>query len=133
MLKKDRSIRIFAISASVLGLIALFIFQRFDYSQLFFNENSEMHEFIFNRTLRFILNDNLMIILIYGLFYEKKYIKFALLVELFGFLFLLIPYFALRYGSSIDHMYISFLHRLIVNPTLMILLIPAIYINQKGS
>ncbi len=119
-LQPYRNRRITLICLSLICLALVFLFQRFDYSQIFYDNPADRTQFIFNRVVRFLINDNLMLLLIYGLFYERKYIKFGLLVELFGLLFLLIPYFLLRYGTSIDHMQISFLHRLIVNPTLML-------------
>lgn len=129
-LQPDRSLRIVLILISLIGLGVIFIGQHFDYSSLFFDKLSPKWHFIFNRIARFLLNDNLMLLLIFALFYEKKYVRFGLAVELFGFFFLLIPYFILRYEFSINPMYISFIHRLIINPTLMLLLIPAIYIQR---
>lgn len=133
MLTPQRNRRLVMIALALLGLIITFLFQRFDYSQYFFDSGNQKISFIFNRSLRYLINDNLVLLLIFGIFYDKKYIKFGLIVELFGFLFLLIPYFLLRYYTAIDHMYISFLHRLIVNPTLMILLIPAIYLQRSDK
>ncbi|WKK74017.2 exosortase F system-associated protein [Marivirga salinae] len=129
-LQPNRKQRIFLIFISIISLGIIFIGQRFDYSLLFSDNLNPQNQFIINRSIRFLLNDNLVLLLIYGLFYDKKYVKFGLAVEAFGFFFLLIPYFILRYYTSIDHMYISFIHRLIINPTLMGLLIPAIYIQK---
>jgi exosortase F-associated protein len=130
-LQPDRSKRLALIVFCFICLGLVFIFQKFDYSQLILNEASFKTRFIFNRSLRFLMNDNLMLLLIYALFYQRKYVRFGLIVELFGLLFLLIPYFILRFSVTMDHMYISFLHRLIVNPTLMVLLILAIYIQEN--
>lgn len=132
-LSPHQSKRIAIITIALIGLALTFIMQRFDYSQLINGFETERGQFIFNRTLRFLINDNLMLLLIYGIFYNKKYLQFGLAVELFGFCFLLIPYFVLRYYTAIDHMYISFLHRLIVNPTLMLLLVPALYLQEKAK
>ncbi|PTB95907.1 exosortase F system-associated protein [Marivirga lumbricoides] len=131
LLQPNRSLRLLLIITSLLGLGIIFIGQHFDYSSFFFSGLSSKWSFIFNRSIRFLLNDNLMLLLIYALFYDRKYVKFGLAVELFGFFFLLIPYFILRYGFTINSMYISFIHRLIINPTLMLLLIPAIYIQKS--
>lgn len=130
LLQPQRTKRLILIFISLLCLGIIFIGQNFDYSSLFFQDTSPKWHFIVNRLVRFLLNDNLMLLLIYALFYERKYVKFGLAVELFGFFFLLIPYFVLRYEFSINPMYISFIHRLIINPTLMLLLIPAIYIQR---
>jgi exosortase F-associated protein len=131
-LQPNRSLRVSLISISLIGLGCIFIGQRFDYSILFFDSLDAENKFIINRSIRFLLNDNLVLLLIYALFYDRKYVKFGLAVEGVGFFFLLIPYFILRYYTDIDHSYISFIHRLIINPTLMVLLIPAIYIQQNN-
>ena len=129
-LQPDRKFRVFLVLLSLAGLGVIFIGQRFDYSVLFSSGLSFQNQFIVNRTIRFLLNDNLVLLLIYGLFYQKKYVKFGLAVEGFGLIFLLLPYFILRFYTAIDHTYISFIHRLIINPTLMLLLIPAIYLQK---
>jgi hypothetical protein len=129
-LQPDRKRRILLILISLMSLAIVFVGQRFDYSLLISDGLDSKSQFIINRTIRFLINDNLVLLLIYGLFYDKKYVKFGLTVEAIGFFFLLIPYFMLRFYTSIDHMYISFIHRLIINPTLMVLLIPAIYLQK---
>jgi exosortase F-associated protein len=90
--------------------------------------------YIVNKTFRYLLNDLFGIAIIYGLFGEKKYVKFAVYVLLFG-LFILLPIylslFFLRpegFTSMIGH-----LHRIILNPVLMMLLIPAFYYQKKIS
>lgn len=130
----DKPLRYTLIGLSLVGLLLVFLFQRFNYAQLLGLDYNSTWRFIVNRTIRFLINDNLMILFIYALFYERKYVKFALWVELAGFLFLLVPYMLLRFLSPIDDaMYISFLHRLIVNPTLMLLLIPALYLQYQRN
>ncbi|MBK6264444.1 exosortase F system-associated protein [Marivirga sp. S37H4] len=130
LLQPDRPLRISLIILSMVCLGIIFIGQHFDYSSLLSAELNSNQRFIFNRTIRFLLNDNLMLLMIFAIFYDKKYVKFGFAVELFGFFFLLIPYFLLRFEFNINHTYISFIHRLIINPTLMLLLIPAIYIQR---
>jgi exosortase F-associated protein len=115
-LEPDRKRRVLLILISITALVIVFIGQRFDYSLLFSDSLNSTYQFIINRTI---------------LFYDKRYVKFGLTVEAVGFSFLLIPYFILRFYTDIDHMYISFIHRLIINPTLMVLLIPAIYIQRS--
>ncbi len=130
----DRLLRFFLIFISLTGLGVIFLAQRYDYSSLISDNLNSQSQFIINRSIRFLINDNLVLLLIYALFYDKKYVKFGLTVEAIGFFFLLVPYFILRFYTAIDHMYISFIHRLIINPTLMVLLVPAIYlqlINRK--
>lgn len=133
LLQPDRRLRISLIVLSCAGLGVVFLGQRWDYSALLGLNSDYQIQFITNRIIRFLINDNLVLLLIFAIFYDKKYVKFGLAVEAFGFFFLLIPYFILRYSFEINPMYISFIHRLIINPTLMALLIPAIYIQKNAK
>jgi exosortase F-associated protein len=75
-----------------------------------------------------------MIGLIYALFNRKQFILFAFLVQAFGLVFILTPYFILKlYFHAGNGPLISFLHRLILNPTLMILLIPAFWLQLQNE
>jgi exosortase F-associated protein len=90
--------------------------------------------FVFNRTVRFVVNDLLVLLLIYALFREKKYILFALLVQAAGLIFVLLPYFFIKYHfPHYNGPLVSFLHRLVFNPLLMLLLIPAFYLQQSAK
>ena len=115
------------------GLVAVFLFQRFDIAGLMGIEAS-INRFLMNRTIRFLLNDALTIGLIYALFVERKYVIFAVYVQLAGVVLFLLPYFVLKiYFPSYNGPLISFLHRLIVNPTLLLLLIPAFYYQRAQN
>lgn len=75
-----------------------------------------------------MVNDFLAIGLIYALFPEKKFVVFAFWVQLTGLIFLLLPYFLLKLQyPNYNGPLINFLHRIILNPTLILLLIPAFY------
>lgn len=115
---------------AVLGLLAVFLFQQVDLATMLGIKHNSTR-FMVNRTIRFVLNDTLTILLIYGLFFERKYVVFAIWVQVFGLVFVLIPYFMIKlYYPSYNGPLISFLHRLILNPTLLILLIPAFYYQR---
>lgn len=111
--------------------------QKLDYGM----QNAIPHKFafVFNKTLRYFVNDFFAISIIYGLFQERKYIRFAFYVMIFGLFFLHPTYLLLRFtqpagfSSAISH-----LHRIIMNPVLMMILIPAFYFQkwegkQKGE
>lgn len=116
------------------GLAAVYLFQRIDLAALLGLADTKMQRFLVNRTIRFLLNDAFMIGIIYALFREKKYLLFAIWVQLAGIVFLLIPYFILKVRfPNYNGPLINFLHRLILNPTLMILLIPAFYMQRKKN
>src|SRR5260221_13264242 len=121
-------------SVSVIGLICVFVFQQFNFSSLVLPHGKPFSLFLINRTTRFFLNDGLAIALIWALFYKKQYVVFSLWVQLVGMCFILIPYFILKsYFPSYNGPLLSFLHRLILNPTLLLLLIPAFYYQMRTS
>lgn len=123
--------RLLIIGISLMGLIAVYILQR-EFQHLFDELSlSSNQRFIAGRSLRFILNDLLMILLIYGIFEKRKYVVFAFYVQLAGIILILIPYFILRANTEYSNALLSFLHRLVVNPLLMVLLIPAFYYQEK--
>ncbi len=118
---------------AVAGLLTVYLFQRQNLAQLM-GVSSGINQFLVNRTIRFLLNDIFTIALIYTLFRERKYVVFAIWVQLTGTVFLLIPYFILKVQfPSYNGPLISFLHRLILNPTLLMLLIPAFYFQRRNS
>jgi exosortase F-associated protein len=115
------------------GLLFVFLFQRVDIAEAIGIQGA-IPRFITNRSLRFIMNDLLMLLLIYGLFQERKYVLFAIGVQVFGLVVVLIPYFILKVNfPAYNGPLISFLHRLVLNPLLMALLIPAFFYQQKYS
>ncbi len=117
---------------AIAGLVLVFLLQRTDVATMI-GVNEAWH-FIANRSIRFFLNDGLAILLIYALFEERKYVVFAVWVQLVGFVFVLIPYFILKLKfPSYNGPLISFLHRLVLNPTLLLLLIPAFYYQKKNN
>ena len=118
----------------VAGLVVVFLFQGLDLAGLLGFGSSAIHKFFINRTFRFLLNDAFTIGLIYALFQERKYVVFSLYVQVVGMFLFLFPYFVLKiYWPRYNGPLISFLHRLILNPTLLMLLIPAFYYQRKKT
>lgn len=119
---------------SALALMVIFLFQGFNYTAFLFGEDhgrSVIFVFNMNKTIRFLLNDAFAILLIAGLFREKRYIWFAILVQGVGTVCILVPYLILKtYYPGYNGPLISFLHRLVVNPLLLLILIPA-FLYQK--
>lgn len=76
----------------LLGLIFIYLFQRTDVAEWMGVDQTNL-KFIINKTLRFLINDFLVIGLLYALFYERKYVIFSLWVQLTGLVFILIPFF----------------------------------------
>jgi exosortase F-associated protein len=124
--------RIFIGVFCVIGLAAVFLFQRVDIAGDVGAASTPIHKFLINRSVRFLVNDALAIGLIYGLFKERKYVVFAVYVQILGMILFLFPYFLLKvYFPRYNGPLISFLHRLILNPTLLMLLIPAFYYQKS--
>lgn len=118
---------------SVAGLLLVFLFQRIDVAALL-GTDTGIYKFLINRTIRFLLNDAFAIGLIYALFHERKYVVFSLYVQVAGMILFLLPYFILKiYLPNYNGPMISFLHRLVLNPTLLMLLIPAFYYQKYGK
>ena len=84
--------------------------------------------------LRYLLNDLFAISIIHGLFRDKSITRFSFLVMGFGLVVLLPLYFFLYlsdvpgYNSMISH-----LHRLVLNPVLIMLLIPALWHQRRSE
>lgn len=126
--------RILIGTSCIVGLILIFLFQRIDIAGLMGITSSATLKFIVNRSIRFLLNDALTIGLIFAIFHERKYVVFSIVVQLIGLVFFLIPYFILKIQyPSYNGPLISFLHRLVLNPTLLLLLIPAFYFQKKQN
>lgn len=116
------------------GLVLVFLFQRLDVAGAWHLASAPLHKFLINRTVRFLLNDLLAIGLIHALFYERKYLLFAVWVQVAGTVLFLLPYFVLKlYFPLYNGPLISYLHRLILNPTLLMLLIPAFYYQRTRT
>lgn len=90
-------------------------------------------KYVFSKILRFLANDGLAILIIYGFFGPGKYVKFAAYILLFGLVVLLPIYLVLViYFYQDTYSFLNHLHRLVLNPVLMMLLIPAFY-SQKAN
>lgn len=117
-------------------LFAVYIFQQFNAAAVLcdalpglscpFGANTV---FVINRSIRVLLNDAACMVLILAIFKQKKYLQVAFYIFLFEVLVLLPAYFMLKLSlegdSEISSPLLSQIHRMIVNPTLMIVLIIA--------
>jgi exosortase F-associated protein len=131
---KVRPIHLVWLAVALLVLSLVYLFQRFNYLHFFtyyllpgdrvFDANTY---FIFNKTIRLVLNDAACMLIIYVLFHERKYLQLSFYVFIIE-LFVVLPlYFILKLSlegpTEISSPFLSQIHRLIVNPMLMILLI----------
>lgn len=121
------------ITGALIILAAVYLQQRFNYAVLLnyilpqaLDISHGNVVFIVNKTIRLILNDLACLMLITALFPGKFYMKAALYLFLIE-LFLMLPiYFIVKLNlegpSEISSPLLSQIHRLIVNPLLMFLL-----------
>lgn len=120
---------------AVMGWGAVYVFQEFDFTYLAFlpDRYAQGHiaegdawRFVVNKSMRFLLNDLFSLLFIYALFNNRSYSQLALLVMAFGLLILLPAYLvlAIYYQEEAFHLLV-FLHRITMNPWLMLLLVPA--------
>ena len=120
------------------GLLLVFLFQKTSYFTIFYTFLSGeppvdmvLQQYLFDKIFRFLVNDALAILMVHALFNDRKYTLFAVGVQVFGMLFILVPYLILRtYYPEYQGAIVSHLHRLVLNPTLLMLLIPA-FLYQK--
>jgi exosortase F-associated protein len=126
---------------ALLLLVLIYVFQRTDFRTYLLEAlDSREHVlhpyvfFVFNKTFRLMLNDACCFLLILALFGRGKYMKAAFYVFLFELLVLLPVYFLLKLNlegdAEISSPLLSQLHRLIINPTLMFLLIIAFFYQR---
>lgn len=122
------------ISMAMAGLAFIFLFQEYSIGGKVLGIESPTLEFIVNRTLRLLGNDIFMLLLIAVWFRDKSVTRLALAIQAIDFLVLLPLYLWAKLTwegtSEISTPLLSQFHRLIVNPTLMILLIPAVYFQR---
>ncbi|MBS1490502.1 MAG: exosortase F system-associated protein [Bacteroidetes bacterium] len=120
------------LAAALVGIGATFLFQ--DFSFLSSLNISEEWLFIFRKTLRVVLNDLFMLLFIMAWFKDRKVTQLAIVIQLVDGLLLLPLYLYIKLSwegtSEISAPLLSQFHRLIINPTLMILLIPAVYFQK---
>ena len=129
--------RLLLLLIAVTGLVFVYLNQQFNYSGLFGQGISEEATFVVNKTIRYLLNDNFCILAIYAIFGKRSYVIAGFYVELAGLLILLPVYFVLKLScegtTELSSPLLSFYHRLIINPTLMILLILGLVYPQRPT
>lgn len=115
---------LFLTGIAILGLV--YIFQRINMAVLLGDFHPNVN-FVINRTTRLILNDLACFLIIFALFRKGKYLKIAFWLFLVELLIILPAYLAVKLtlegDSEISSPLLSQVHRLIVNPMLMMLLI----------
>jgi exosortase F-associated protein len=130
--------RIAMMAAAIGGLALVFLFQGVDI--LGVCESCSFHpytHFVIRKLTRVLLNDTLMLLFIHALFRDPSVTRLAWYIQLVDTLVLLPVYLFVKLSyegdAEISMPLLSQLHRLIVNPTLMVLLIPAVYYQRSRA
>jgi exosortase F-associated protein len=120
---------------AIAGLAVVFLFQNVDVVAAICNcqADPDIH-FAVKKFTRVLLNDTFMLLIIHAWFYDRKITRIAWYVQLVD-MFVLLPLYLLiklqvEGDSEISSPLLSQFHRLIVNPTLMVLIIPAVYYQR---
>lgn len=133
-----------AVVLGALGLVLVYVFQLqlfYDPFQAFQPDGEfisapqvDVIPYITAKVVRYMLNDGFALLIIWGLFGNKRYMRFAVIIFLIG-LFVLLPLYLVMslnfYASA--YAFLNHLHRLVLNPVLMMLLIPAFYYQKSLS
>lgn len=134
--------RLAIIGIGAVGLILMYTLQRqlfydplqdFVYNSVIDNRPQiDAVKFIAGKVVRYVLNDVFAIFILMGIFADKKYLRLAVGVFLFGLVVMLPIYFiAVFYFLPEVFSFLNHIHRLILNPVLMLMLIPAIYYQKS--
>lgn len=134
--------RLAIIAIGAVGLVLMYTLQRqlfydplqdFVYNSVIDNRPQiDAVKFIVGKVVRYVLNDVFAIFILMGIFADKKYLRLAVGVFLFGLVVMLPIYFiAVFYFLPEVFSFLNHIHRLILNPVLMLMLIPAIYYQKS--
>lgn len=128
------------ITIAFLGLFLVYLFQRVDYlgvaAALFgLPAPSATSSFVVNRMSRLIINDLLCVTLVSTFFQDERFTRLAWWVFLGELLVLLPLYLVLKLSAEgpteLSSPVFQPLHRMIVNPLLMIILIAGMYYQRR--
>jgi len=123
---KSKRVRILliALGISVLGMV--YIFQRVSWTSWWPGPVHTHVEFVVNRVARLVLNDLACMLIMLAVFRERKYMVVGFMVFALELLVILPIYLVVKLSlegsSEISSPLLSHIHRLIVNPMLMVLL-----------
>jgi exosortase F-associated protein len=125
-------------SIALAGLAGIYVFQYTDFLLLVSGHHfSPEFHFISNRMVRIFVNDSCMLALIYAIFHDVKVVRLAFYVQVIDLLVLFPLYLIMKLPaegvSEISSPFLAQIHRLIINPTLMILLIAGVYYQKVGA
>lgn len=91
----------------------------------------EVAKLVFFTSLRFLLNTLISLGILFLIFNDKTIIKFSCLVYVFAYIVLLIPFLYFVINPKQEDYYLFFnIRRFLIQPILLILLLPAFYYHK---
>ena len=124
-LLKNKILRWLIGAAAIAALALMYLFQKFDFSELI-GAYSPNARFVINKSIRFLINDSSCLLLIWAAFNKKNYLRISTWIFLTELILVLPLYFVVKLSmegpSEISSPLLSQWHRMIVNPLLMIVL-----------
>jgi exosortase F-associated protein len=131
---REKPFRLVCIALAVVGLALSFLLQDVDLLQRAGVYASPSTHFVVRKLIRVIINDTCLLIIIHFWFYDPSVTQLSWKIQLVDTLILLPIYLVLKLNlegpSEISAPLLSQFHRIIVNPTLMILIIPGVYFQR---
>ena len=96
--------------------------------------NFDSFKLLLNLFLRYLANTLLSISIIYLLFQNKMHVKIASFLYLILFVVLIIVFLFLVFASDKpDYLLLFYVRRFLIQPVLLLLLIPAFYFQKKAE
>lgn len=131
-------LRVGIIITCLAGLLLVYIYQRtnyLDFLPTFVDPVTNRYwVFAINRALRLLMNDFICMFLIYAIFQNARYMQVAFFVFCAELLIILPIYLAIKFtwegDSEISSPLLSPIHRMVVNPLLMFILIAGFFYQR---
>jgi exosortase F-associated protein len=141
----NKLLRYIGISIALLLIVSIRFFEHklfYDPFLQFFKseyQNKSLPEFdtfklFLNLFLRFIANTILSITILYLLFLNKMHIKIAAVLYVILFVILIsVLFYLLLFSSSPNYLFLFYIRRFLIQPIMLLLLIPAFYFQKLTS
>jgi len=128
--------RLWLMAIAIVGLAMVYLFQNADILNIC--GSCTFHPYThLKKIVRVLLNDTFMLLFIHALFRDQSVTRLAFYIQMIDTLVLLPVYLIIKLtyegDAELSMPLLSQLHRLIVNPTLMVLLIPAVYYQRSRA
>ncbi len=94
----------------------------------------EVLKLALNTTLRFLMNSLCSLGIIYMIFKDKLVLRFSIFIFIVSYIILLVPFLYFVISPKQEDYYLFFnIRRFLIQPIILILLLPALYYNKLKS